>query len=455
MAGRAPRARDRAAAPPARRLCRRRRTSCSTTSGTTPAASTRTSSRTPTGWGTSRSLVVYHNRYGETSGWVRNSAAYAIKDDDGSRHLATRTLAEGLGLADGDAGNRWVAYREQRSSLEYLRSVADIRDQGLHLTLHAYETRIFWQVRELQDTSGIWRRLAERLGGRGVPSLEDALRELQLVPVHDAIRAAIEAPSREASARVVDAVAEATGTGQGEGAREAVVDAIVARAAPTELVAKGIADRSQAAALRVSGRCWHRSGRCPRARRSDRPAGPGTRSCAWRRSWPTGLRRRGLDEGAAWWAAERVRLLLDLPLPSSVRRTLPRCRSGSDVVAGASRRGAVPAGQPVGRRDVVPRGVARRAARLGPAPGIVAIPGPCPPPALAAIAAASAASAFRVDALRDALRVPGEEAEPAGCRAGASPAEPGADAIDAIEPGWRTGRARFSRAGSPAPGKPC
>ena len=30
------------------------------------------------------------------------------------------------------------------------------------------------------------------------------------------------------------------------------------------------------------------------------------------------LRDRGLDEAGAWWAAERVRLLLDLPLPSAV-----------------------------------------------------------------------------------------------------------------------------------------
>jgi len=38
------------------------------------------------------------------------------------------------------------------------------------------------------------------------------------------------------------------------------------------------------------------------------------------------LRSRGLDEGVAWWAAERVHTLLDLPLPSMLggpARTLP------------------------------------------------------------------------------------------------------------------------------------
>jgi hypothetical protein len=410
------------------------------------------------GWGASRSLVIYHNRFGDTSGWIRSSTSYAVKDDDGGKHLATRTLAEGLGIAEGDAAGRWVAYREQRSSLEYLRSVADIRDQGLHVTLQAYETRILWQVRELQDTSGIWGRLAERLGGRGVPSLEDALRDLQLLPVHDAIRAAIESPSRETAARVVDAVAEATGTGQGDAARKTVVDAIVARAASTELVAKGIADRSQAAALRVSA-LLAPLGSLPKGA----PVGPTSR--AWYdelRLAPVvaeGLRRRGLDEGAAWWAAERVRLLLDLPLPSSVRGAPERVPFRL-MTAWLEH----PAAAPFLRVNLWD-GVAwfhgesldellAWAQRLE----LVADPLALPSPALAEIAAASAASAFRVDALRDALRVPGEEAdpeavEPVGTAAGPEALVTGAvPEAEAIEP--EADAVPEAEAGSPSTGKP-
>ena len=178
------------------------------------------------GSGGSRSLVLYHNRYGDTSGWVRDSVPFAVKEEDGSKRLETRTLAEGLGLADGPADDRWIAFREQRSSLEYLRSVAEIRERGLHVRLHAYETRVFLEMRELHDGAGLWRRLAERLGERGVPSLEEELRYQQLGPVHDAVRAAIVDWSRDgepgvdAAARVVDAVADATGTA---GDRDAVV----------------------------------------------------------------------------------------------------------------------------------------------------------------------------------------------------------------------------------------
>jgi hypothetical protein len=270
------------------------------------------------GSGGARSLVVYHNRYGETSGWIRGSAAFAVKDEDGGKHLETRTLAEGLGLADGPADDRWIAFREQRAGLEYLRSVAEVRERGLHVRLHAYETRVFWELRELHDGAGIWRRLAERIGDRGVPSLEDELRFQQLGPVHAAVRDAITAWSRDgeprmdAATRIVDAVAEATGT---EGDRSAVVSRILDRYAAALRLDGEIADPSQTAALLV----WSLLsplGTLP----EGAMVGPTAR--AWYeelRLAPVvadALRTRGLDEQAAWWAAERVRTLLDLPIPS-------------------------------------------------------------------------------------------------------------------------------------------
>src|SRR4029079_11491390 len=194
------------------------------------------------GSGPSRSLVVYHNRYAETSGWIRASAAYAVKDADGSRRLVSRTLADGLGLAEGPAENRWIAFREQRTSLEYLRSVAEIRDQGLHVALRAYETRVFWEVRELYDSTGVWRRLAERLAGRGVASLEGALRELQLAPVHDALRAVIDDPQRPTVERFVAAVAESTGT---TGDVAGTVERVAASARASLPVVETIGDPSQ------------------------------------------------------------------------------------------------------------------------------------------------------------------------------------------------------------------
>ncbi|HEY5629449.1 MAG TPA: hypothetical protein VIR16_08070, partial [Candidatus Limnocylindrales bacterium] len=395
------------------------------------------------GTGASRSLVVYHNRFGDTAGWIRQSTPYAVKDADGTKRLAQRTLAEGLGLAEGDANGRWLAIREQRSGLEYLRSLEEIRDRGLHVELRAYETRVFWQMRVLHDTSGVWRRLADRLEGRGVASLDTALRDLQLAPVHDAVRVAIESPTRDSVARVVDAVEEATGTA---GDREAVIERIVGLWPAADTVAAGIKDASQAAALRV----WTLLaplGSLPRGAM----VGPTAR--AWfeeLRLAPVvadGLRRRGLDEGAAWWAAERVRLLVDLPVPSMVR-------GAADAVPLrlVDRWLSHPVARPFLRvndwegvawfhgesLDELLAWGARLEALAGPradrAGDAVADhgavePRPDPDDVLAQIRRASTLSDFRVDRLRDQLFVPGAELpEPV------LPSEPEAERSAAVAP---------------------
>ncbi len=59
----------------------------------------------------------------------------------------------------------------------------------MHLELHAYQTHAFLDWRDLhEDAAHPWGELCDALAGRGVSSLEDALRDLQLKPVHEALR---------------------------------------------------------------------------------------------------------------------------------------------------------------------------------------------------------------------------------------------------------------------------
>ncbi|MGA3264723.1 MAG: alpha-amylase family glycosyl hydrolase, partial [Terracidiphilus sp.] len=134
--------------------------------------------------GGERALVVYNNRYGTAHGTIDYSAAYA---DKGAGHLRQQRLRDGLGLAAGPA--TVFAWRDSLTGLEYLRRANDLFERGLTLNLHAYQCHVFLDWRELRATAEKpWDRLCDQLNGRGVPNLDDALENMELRPVHDALR---------------------------------------------------------------------------------------------------------------------------------------------------------------------------------------------------------------------------------------------------------------------------
>ena len=134
--------------------------------------------------GIERALVVYNNRYGSTRGTIDFSAAYA---DKAAGHLRQQRLQEGLGLS-GDP-EAILAFRDSLTGLEYLRRSGQLSAQGLTLDLHAYQCHVFLDWRELRATAEKpWDRLCDQLNGSGIPSLDDALVNLELRPVHEALR---------------------------------------------------------------------------------------------------------------------------------------------------------------------------------------------------------------------------------------------------------------------------
>ncbi|HEY1768546.1 MAG TPA: alpha-amylase family glycosyl hydrolase [Terracidiphilus sp.] len=134
--------------------------------------------------GGERALVVYNNRYGDARGTIDSSAAYA---DKGSGQLRQRRLREGLGLS-GDT-TAVLAYRDSLTGLNYLRRAKEVWEGGFRLDLHSYQSHVFLEWRELRPTvDQPWDKLCDGLSGRGVPDLEDALADLELRPVHDALR---------------------------------------------------------------------------------------------------------------------------------------------------------------------------------------------------------------------------------------------------------------------------
>ncbi len=144
--------------------------------------------------GGERTLVLYHNRYATTSGWVRTSAAYAVKEGDGEKHLEQTTLAEALNIsADAD---RYLLFRDTVGGLEYIRSCKELVEKGLFAKLNAYKSHVFVNFREVQENEyGHYGQLHARLEGRGVPNIEEALKEQILEPVHIPLRMLVSAPA--------------------------------------------------------------------------------------------------------------------------------------------------------------------------------------------------------------------------------------------------------------------
>ncbi len=144
------------------------------------------------------SLVVFHNKWGDALGRIHTSAAYR---DKSAGEMRTRTLAAGLGLRADD--DDWLVFREHVSGLEYLRHSRDIADNGFEVRLGAFEYQVFLDFREVQGEQ--FARLAERLGGAGVPSLDAELEDMRLEPLRDAMAGFVAAAAADEFADEVPA----------------------------------------------------------------------------------------------------------------------------------------------------------------------------------------------------------------------------------------------------------
>jgi 4-alpha-glucanotransferase len=135
-----------------------------------------------------RGLVVYNNKFAEARGWIHTSAAYSIKKGQGDplpgtgeRRLIQKTLGEGLGLHP-DASH-FCIFRDHISGLEHITSSQELCDEGLYVELGAFKVLVYLDFREVEDDqTHQYSRLTAHLGGRGVPSIEEALREILRPP---------------------------------------------------------------------------------------------------------------------------------------------------------------------------------------------------------------------------------------------------------------------------------
>jgi glycosidase len=137
--------------------------------------------------GDHKALVLYHNSHAVTSGWIRESVSFNVPHEGEETHLSRTTLADAF--AAPDEQGCFLAFRDQAEGLEYLRSAAELREQGLYVELKEYQFHIFLDFREIRDDQdGSWQKLYDHLQGAGIASLEEQRKQLQYAGLNAAFR---------------------------------------------------------------------------------------------------------------------------------------------------------------------------------------------------------------------------------------------------------------------------
>jgi hypothetical protein len=116
-----------------------------------------------------RGLVLYHNRFADTKGWIKTSAAYLDKT---TGDLRQKSLAEALGLPfDG-----CIIFKDYITRLEYIRSCEELWSKGLYVELHAYQHHVFMDWRFVESSE--WKVICDALNGAGVASVQAKWEEM-------------------------------------------------------------------------------------------------------------------------------------------------------------------------------------------------------------------------------------------------------------------------------------
>ncbi|HET6594239.1 MAG TPA: alpha-amylase family glycosyl hydrolase [Anaerolineales bacterium] len=120
-------------------------------------------------FGDERALVLYHNKFSATSGWIKISAAYLDKK---TGDLRQKSLAEALGLPF----EGYVILKDYVTHLEYIRSCEDLWQKGMYVELQAYQHHVFLDWRFVEDSN--WGLVNSNLNGAGVESMQSKWDEM-------------------------------------------------------------------------------------------------------------------------------------------------------------------------------------------------------------------------------------------------------------------------------------
>jgi glycosidase len=141
--------------------------------------------------GIERSLVIFNNTYGHTSGSLDHSVPKLVRTQSGSRELKSNRLSEAYQLSADPAA--YSIFRNVMTGLEHIYSNRELLHSGLRLELGPYGCMALLDHRQVYSSEHKrYDAVAAYLGTRGVPNIEEALSELPLIQIHESLHSIID-----------------------------------------------------------------------------------------------------------------------------------------------------------------------------------------------------------------------------------------------------------------------
>jgi len=116
-------------------------------------------------------LVVYHNKYTETHGWIKKSAAFM---DKAKGKLDQETLPEAFSIPS----EGYAIFKDYVTGLEYIRSCRELTENGLFIGLGGYKCHVFLDWKFVFGDQ--WGKVDRKLGGSGTPNVQKIFDEFNV-----------------------------------------------------------------------------------------------------------------------------------------------------------------------------------------------------------------------------------------------------------------------------------
>jgi len=128
------------------------------------------------------SLVIYNNSYSEAIGTINSSCERAFGEEG---RTSTTTIDKSLGINSGFGF--YYIFKDYIQQLEFIASGSQLSSAGFSFHLMGYQRKVLLDFKEVYDVDGRYKVLCDQLNGRGVYSIERALNEMNLAPLHNSL----------------------------------------------------------------------------------------------------------------------------------------------------------------------------------------------------------------------------------------------------------------------------